>query len=78
MKEFVVTDWKEQLEEFVAIRISTGGAEYCVDWDGFREKYGKDVASQLNGTGDVVDTLNALGVPTGYVCSLDPLFPEVK
>lgn len=78
MKEFVVTEWKEQLEEFIAIRISTGGAEYCVDWNGFREKYGKDVASELSGVGEVSEALDALGVPTGYVCSLDPLFPEVK
>lgn len=81
MKPFVIGDWHAELEEFMTLRISTGGAEYCVDWDSFRQKYAETIVSKLVEKVDGKNTeelLAELSVPTGFECSLEPLFPEVK
>lgn len=81
MKPFVVADWQKELGEFMTLRISTGGAEYCVDWDSFRQKNAETIISQLveNKNGQSTEELlDALEVPKGFDCSLEPLFPEEK
>lgn len=81
MKPFVAADWRVELEEFMTLRISTGGAEYCVDWANFRQKHGEAIVSQLVEKPEGKSTeewLEALSVPAIFECSLEPLFPEVK
>lgn len=81
MKPFVADDWRAEIEEFMTLRISTGGSEYCVDWDKFRQKNAEKIISQLveNANKKSPDELlDALDVPIGFECSLEPLFPEVK
>lgn len=81
MKSFVVADWQAELKAFMTLRISTGGAEYCVDWANFRQTHGEAIVSQLVEKLDgksIEEWLDALGVPAVFECSLEPLFPEVK